>query len=166
MGNMNLFSQKLADFFVDFGSARHVTLVTSVAEKVSARTVSVVLLVDKFYFQTDIKLPKYAQLIANPNVALCVNDMQIQGVCTELGKPSDFPDFITAYRAGFPDAYKRYTNLPDERVFAVTPTYIERWRYLAGDPYIETFDCVLLINILYGNIRGCSYKITIFYYVW
>lgn len=31
------------------------------------------------------------------------------------------------------------TNLQHERVFSVTPTFIERWLYIDGKPHIETF---------------------------
>ena len=34
----------------------------------------------------------------------------------------------------------RYTSLKNERLFEVTPTFIERWLYIEGVPYIETFD--------------------------
>lgn len=33
-----------------------------------------------------------------------------------------------------------YSSLKNERLFVVKPTYIERWLYIDGIPFMETFD--------------------------
>lgn len=33
-----------------------------------------------------------------------------------------------------------YTSLDNERLFIITPTYVERWIYKEGVPFLEIFD--------------------------
>lgn len=42
---------------------------------------------EKLYFQTDNTFKKYNQLKGNNKVALCIDNIQIEGECTELGHP-------------------------------------------------------------------------------
>lgn len=92
------------------------------------------------YFQTDNTFRKYNQLKRNPHVALCIDNIQIEGVCNEVGIPIENEDFCNAYRDCFTNSFNRYTLLKNERLFAVTPTFIERWVYINGTPYVQIFD--------------------------
>ena len=74
------------------------------------------------------------------DVALCIDNIQIEGQCMELGIPAQNREFSDAYREYFPGSYDRYTLLENERLFAVKPTFIERWIYVEGIPYLEIFD--------------------------
>lgn len=69
---MDNFPDKIQSFLSDFGKGRKMVLSTSENDKVSSRMMSVVQINGFFYFQTDIKLRKYHQLMANNNVALCI----------------------------------------------------------------------------------------------
>lgn len=117
-------------------------MVLSTAENdaVTSRMMSIVRLGDQFYFQTDKNFRKYNQLIANPQAALCVDNTQIEGICKELGHPSQCTAFAKVYEECFPDSYERYTLLQNERVFVLSPKYIQRWVYIDGIPFIERFD--------------------------
>ena len=137
---MEQFSEKLRSFFADFGKARKMVLSTSAKDKVSSRMMSVVQIDGKFYFQTDKKLRKYRQISVNQNVALCIDNIQIEGVCKEIGSPLDNDVFCNAFRECYKGSYDAYTSLEDERLFAVEPVFIERWIYFDGVPYIETYD--------------------------
>ena len=59
-----------------------------------------------------------------------------------MGKPCDQMEFVEAYKKNFPSSFTRYTLLKNERLFVVIPTFIERWKYVDGDPYIEIFDVI------------------------
>ena len=100
---------------------------------------SLVLIDGKFYFQTDLNLRKYQQLKSNPNVALCIDNLQIEGICEEIGHPLDNTAFCKAYKQCYKHAFDSYTALKNERLFLVTPTYIERWVYKEKIPYLEAF---------------------------
>ena len=145
---MNVFGDKLEAFFSDFGKGRKMVLSTSENDIVSSRMMSVVQINGVFYLQTDITFRKYRQLTSNRNVALCIDNIQIEGICEELGHPLEDTLFCERFQECFKGSYDAYTALENERLFAVTPTYIERWIYKDGVPYIETFD-----------IKGQAYNI-------
>ena len=101
---------------------------------------SVVQIDGLFCFQTDRTLPKYHQIISNPHVALCIDNIQIEGICEEMGHPLQCAPFREAFQACFKGSFDAYSSLENERVFSIKPLYIERWVYQNGVPYIETFD--------------------------
>jgi len=124
----------------EFGQGKPMVLSTAEDGRVSSRMMSVIRLDGQFYFQTDAEMKKYAQLKANPRAALCIGNLQIEGICKELGHPNDLPAFSALYREVYPGSHERYSGLENERVFRLTPTLIERWLYIEGEPYIETMD--------------------------
>ncbi len=137
---MNDFQEKLQSFFSDFGKGKTMVLSTSADGVVSSRMMSVVQIDGKFFFQTDRELRKYSQLKNNRNVALCIDNIQIEGVCEELGHPKNNAEFRNAFMDCFKGSYDAYTSLENERLFSVDPVFIERWVYADGKPFIETFD--------------------------
>lgn len=137
---MMQFSDRLKLFFSEFGKGRKMVLSTSENGRVSSRMMSVVQINGAFYFQTDRELRKYGQLISNSNVALCIDNIQIEGQCEELGHPLDNADFTEVFRQCFRGSFDAFTSLKNERLFIVRPTFIERWIYSDGIPYMETFD--------------------------
>ncbi|WFA08941.1 pyridoxamine 5'-phosphate oxidase family protein [Tissierella sp. Yu-01] len=95
---------------------------------------------DIFYFQTDKKSRKYEQLKNNVNIALCIDNIQIEGVCKELGHPLDNPEFCELFLNYFKGSYDAYSFLHDERVFEVKPVLIQKWIYENAKPFIEVYD--------------------------
>ena len=91
-----VFFEKLHELFLEFGLGKKMVLSTCVNHQVSSRMMSLVLLDGKFYFQTDLNLRKYQQLKSNPNVALCIDNLQIEGICEEIGHPLDNTAFCKA----------------------------------------------------------------------
>lgn len=134
------FEEQLALLWNEFGQGRTMVLSTAENGRVSSRMMSVVRLGGTFCFQTDIRLRKYRQLRQNSYAALCSENIQIEGVCEEAGRPAENAAFSEAFRACFPGSFKAYSALEDERVFVMKPLYIERWVYQEGVPYIGTFD--------------------------
>lgn len=129
-----------AEFLQEFGDGKAMVVSTSLHNQVASRMLSVVLIDGKFYFQTDRTFRKYQQMKENPNIALCIDNIQIEGQCEEVGHPTEHAAFCTAYQECFKSSFERYTSLANERLFVVTPVFIERWRYIGGVPYIETFE--------------------------
>ena len=127
-------------FLLEFGKGRHMVLSTAENHRVSSRMMSVVLVDGLFYFQTDRTFKKYAQMMENPNIALCIDNIQIEGICKEIGHPKECPAFSEAYQECFSSSYRKYSGLDNERVFVVEPTYVERWLYIEGIPFMEIFD--------------------------
>lgn len=137
---MNTFYDKYRDFLLFFGKGRKMVLSTSEKNKVSSRMMSIVQIDGIFYFQTDITFRKYRQIASNHNVALCIDNIQIEGICKEVGRPLQYVPFRDMFRECFKSSYESYSSLENERLFAVEPIFIERWIYKEGIPYIETFD--------------------------
>ena len=137
---MNNFSKKLSDFLDEFGKGRKLFLSTADNNKVTSRMMSIVQINGSFYFQTDKTFRKYQQINNNPFVALCIDNMQIEGVCKEIGHPIENEAFCSIYKEYFSSSYKMYTSLDNERLFIITPTYVERWIYKEGVPFLEIFD--------------------------
>ena len=137
---MNLFNDKYNAFLTGFGQGRKMVLSTSENNKVSSRMMSVIQINGEFYFQTDVTMKKYHQLKFNKNVALCIDNIQIEGVCEEKGHPLDNDLFCNIFQKCFKGSFDAYSSLKNERLFCVKPLFVERWIYSDSIPYIEIFD--------------------------
>lgn len=137
---MNIFKNNYSEFLVEFGKGKKMVLSSSENDEVTSRMMSVVQMDGAFYFQTDKEFRKYRQLINNPRVALCIDNIQIEGICEKVGHPMDNTDFCKIYQECYSGSYKMYSALKSERLFKITPVYLERWIYKEGVPYMEIFD--------------------------
>ena len=137
---MNSFELKKEEIFSNFGYSKNMVLSTSYQDKVTSRMMSVIIFDGEFYFQTDKNFMKYNQIKNNPNVSLCCDNISIEGICTELGKSFDNNRFIKLYEKYYNYSYQQYSSLQNERLFKVTPLYIQIWIYENAKPYIEILD--------------------------
>ncbi len=138
--NRAIFEDMYKMFLQEFGQGRKMVLSTSLSDYVTSRMMSVVQRDGIFYFQTDKEMHKYKQLSGNPHVALCIENIQIEGLCSETGCPLEDAEFCRLYEECFPGSFQRYSALEKERLFAVTPLRVERWLYLDGKPCLEEMD--------------------------
>ena len=136
---MQSFKEKYEAFLAEFIKGKTMVLSSSANNKVSSRMMSIVSYNGLFYFQTDKTLRKYTQLINNPHIALCSANIQIEGICAEIGHPTDNPLFCKVYKECFNSSFNKYSSLKNERLFVVKPIYVERWIYIDTAPFIETF---------------------------
>ncbi|MGN1421533.1 MAG: pyridoxamine 5'-phosphate oxidase family protein [Eubacterium sp.] len=135
-----MFDNQILKFYNEFGTHRNMVLSTSYQNKVSSRMMSIVRIGEKFYFQTDKNFRKYEEIKENPNVSLCIDNIQIEGVCREIGASADNIEFCTIFKTAFSKAFELYSMSENEVLFEITPTYIERWIYENDRPYILSFD--------------------------
>lgn len=137
-----MFTTKIDALFSELGESRIMCLATSADDRVTARSMSVIILAQRFYFQTDRSFLKYAQISRNPHAALCVNNIQVEGVCKELGHPlsPENEAIMNRYKELYAGSFDAYSHLASETLFEVTPTRIAVWRYDKGKPYQEFFD--------------------------
>ena len=75
---------------------------------------SIVVLNKKIYFQTDRTFRKYKQIKENPQVSLCIDNIQMEGYCEQVGIPSDNAEFVDVYKKHFLNSYTRYSCLKNE----------------------------------------------------
>ena len=91
------FEEKYAMFWQKFGTGKKMVLSTALENKVTSRMMSIIALDGRLYFQTDRNFRKYAQLKGNPNVALCIDNIQLEGHCEEIGHPFENTYFCKSY---------------------------------------------------------------------
>lgn len=140
MSEEERFEEAWQKFWQEFGKSKKMVLSTALNDVVTSRMMSVIHLNNQLYFQTDHTFRKYYQLKGNPNVALCIDNIQIEGFCKEIGIPSEHTEFCNAYKECFTSSFHKYTLLKNERLFVVVPTFIERWVYMDGVPYMQSLD--------------------------
>lgn len=124
----------------DIGESRVMVLSTCADNRVTSRSMSMVIYCGKFYCKTNKDYLKCRQIADNPCVSICCENYSIEGKCRVIGKPYDIPDFINAMEKSYPDAVKRWSCLPEECVLEVTPTLVKSWIYDNNVPYVETWD--------------------------
>lgn len=137
-----MFDEKIRELFAQLGTDRKMVLSTADGTHVTSRTMSVVIADGSFYFQTGSAMRKYRQLAANPRAALCYDNVQIEGVCTDLGSPAENEKLMRLYKKCYEGSYNAYSRLESERLLRFTPTYIKKWVYEGGKPFEEVFDFV------------------------
>lgn len=115
-------------------------LSTCADDRVTSRSMSVVVIDGRFYCQTDERYLKCVQIKANPNVSLCVNNFSVEGECRLIGKPFENGFFIDRMNVHFPDAVARWSRIETECVLEITPKLISSWIYEDNVPYIERWD--------------------------
>lgn len=110
---------------------RHIVLATSSHGRVTARTISYIVLDNKIMFQTDSTFLKAKQIKSNNKVALCIDNIQIEGIAKILGNPFDEYNnkFLKKYKQIHESAYNKYSHTKNEIVIEVCPILITIWKY-------------------------------------
>ena len=82
------------------------------------------------------------QIGSESDVVLRIKDMKghSEGICEEMEHPLDDAGFRESFAKHFKGSFDAYTGLHNERLFTVSPVYVQRWVYDHGVPYIESFD--------------------------
>jgi uncharacterized pyridoxamine 5'-phosphate oxidase family protein len=104
-------------------------LATSSENKPTARTMSIIFLDNKIYCQTSIEYIKCKQLMENKNVAVCIFNLQIEGIANIKGRTTDFDEFIKMYKIIHEDSFKKYSKLECSRLIEIIPKKIIKWDY-------------------------------------
>jgi len=137
-----ILESNLKNFYTDFGNYKNMVLSTTCSNKVHSRMMSIVLINNIFYFQTDKHFLKCNDIDSNNYVSLCADNFSIEGLCTCVGKPIDNKKFCKSFKRAFPKSFEMYTFLKNEVLYAVDPVCIKRWIYDSNEPYIEFFDII------------------------
>jgi len=138
----NNFSEKTLKLWKKIGTHGIMTLSTCAENRVTSRSMSVVVYDVKFYCQTNETFLKYKQIAVNPNVALCLKNYSIEGKCRIIGNPLDESNshFIELFKKHFFMSFKAYSALPTEKLLEITPVLIYSWEYKLTKPFMEYFD--------------------------
>lgn len=137
---MECFSPRLSELWEKIGNHGVMALSTCYENRVTSRSMSVVVSNGRFYCQTDENYLKYKQISKKPNVALCFDNFSVEGICQSLGKPLEHDFFINALKAYFPNAAERWSGGKNECLLEISPALISSWIYEEDKPYKETWD--------------------------
>ena len=91
------------------------------------------------YFQTNKCYIKYQQMKKNKNVALCYNNISIEGTAEEIGNWAEEKNsnILKLYKAYHQGSYDAYGSLEGQVVYKVVPKMIKLWKYISGEPIRE-----------------------------
>lgn len=117
-------------------------LATSSSDRVTARSVSYVIINSRIYFQTDKTFLKYKQIIKNPNVALCIDNIQIEGNAKIKGHPFNEENraFIEEFKKAHNGSFNTYSHMENEVVIEIEPVSVTLWKYEEGQPLRDFLD--------------------------
>lgn len=127
------------EVFENLDSNTHIVLATCLNDEPTARTVSHIILDNKIFFQTDINFDKCIQIEGNSNVALCLNNYQVEGTAKILEHPFNENNkrFLDKFKKVHESSYKEYSSLENEVVIEIEPVFITIWKYIDSKPYRE-----------------------------
>lgn len=125
-----------------FSEGRTFSLATVRNGQPTVRTMSGFSLKGKIYFQTDSLMDKAIDIKNNSHVALCLDEIQIQGNCAEVGHPYDKSNswFVDIFKGFFPKAFSQYSHIETERVYEITPSLVKIWGKHDGVPSLVCLD--------------------------
>lgn len=117
-------------------------LATSDNDRVLARNVLIASNGLDIYFFTWGHSRKCMQIEKNPRVALCKDNVQIEGVAEILGDLFDESNkhYTDIIRDKFPDAIKRWERYPGMVIARIRPTLVITGVNIKGEPYLEHLD--------------------------
>lgn len=96
---------------------------------ISIRTISAIMYDDSIWFKTDVNFPKTKQLLENPECALAMYNIFVNGVAHNRGKVVDEPDrkFEKLYKEYHDGSYHAYAHEDTEILIEVVPTSMSGW---------------------------------------
>lgn len=115
--------------FEILGNSKIMALASSVNDYVMVRNVSCLFYDEKIYFKTDKNFRKTKQLMENPQVAMCWNGIQVEGIALNKGLVIDEPGhrFEEGYKKYLWESYNKYSHTDTEILIEVSPKYVEIW---------------------------------------
>lgn len=130
------------EIFNSIGNGKIMVLATCSENKVTARNMSCVVIDKLIYFQTDKTFLKYQQILGNPNVALCVDNIQIEGIAKIKKHPFDEENisFLSMFEKKYKSSFDNYSKMKNEIVVEIEPTLITIWKYQDGQPFRDFLD--------------------------
>ena len=142
--NNNNYNRVKKEIFEILSKNKHIVLATSYKDVVTARTISYVFIDEKILFQTLSSYIKTQQIEKNSNVALCIDNLQIEGKAKVIGNPLEKNNeiFLNKYKKNHKSAYEKYSMLKDEVVIEVVIEKISRWFYKNNKGYKESINLI------------------------
>jgi uncharacterized pyridoxamine 5'-phosphate oxidase family protein len=128
---------ELEKIYAYIGECKIMALATSSQNHPTVRLMSCIVYENKIYFQTGTDLIKYKQICENNHVALCVDNIQIEGIATIQGRTNDKQNsaIIDVYKKHYKTSYETYRHNETEVLIEIVLKNIIKWDYENGKPY-------------------------------
>ncbi len=135
------FEAAVQKMFEMLGNSKIMALATSKNDHVFVRNVSCVFYDNKIYFKTDKNFRKTKQLLENPQVAICWNGIQVEGIAVNKGLvvEEEGRRFEQAYRKYLWGSYNAYSHEDSEILIEITPKFVEIWDQDSNKRGFQTF---------------------------
>ena len=123
------FETAVERMFEILGNSKIMALASSVNDYVMVRNVSCLFYDEKIYFKTDMNFRKTKQIMENPQVAMCFNGIQVEGIAKNKGLVVDEPGrrFEEVYKKYLWESYNKYSHTDTEILIEISPKYVEIW---------------------------------------
>lgn len=123
------FETAVERMFEILGNSKIMALASSVNDYVMVRNVSCLFYDEKIYFKTDKNFRKTKQMMENPQVAMCFNGIQVEGIAVNKGLVVDEPGrrFEEGYKKYLWESYNKYSHTDTEILIEVSPKFVEIW---------------------------------------
>jgi uncharacterized pyridoxamine 5'-phosphate oxidase family protein len=133
------------DFFNEVVSIlshiREIVVATSLNERVTARTVYCICDDLNLYFITSKAYTKYKQICKNPNIALAINNIQMEGEAEILGHPSSeensFFKEICERDKDYMEYFNNYSKYKNTILIKVNPKLITVYKGKGAYKYLN-----------------------------
>lgn len=135
------FEAAVQKMFEMLGNSKIMALATSKNDHVFVRNVSCVFYDHKIYFKTDKNFRKTKQLLENPQVAICWDGIQVEGIAVNKGLvvEEEGRRFEQAYRKYLWGSYNAYSHEDSEILIEITPKFVEIWDQDSNKRGFQTF---------------------------
>ena len=135
------FEAAVQKMFEMLGNSKIMALATSKNDHVFVRNVSCVFYDNKIYFKTDKNFRKTKQLLENPQVAICWDGIQVEGIAVNKGLvvAEEGHRFEQAYRKYLWGSYNAYSHEDSEILIEITPKFVEIWDQDSNKRGFQTF---------------------------
>lgn len=135
------FNEAKEMFFHKLDHSKIMALASSVNNHVMVRNVSCLIYDEKIYFKIDKNFRKTKQLFQNPNVALCVGGIQVEGIAVNKGLVVEEPGrkFEKLYKKYLWGSYNAYSHEDTEILIEVIPNFVEIWDTDEKNRAFQTF---------------------------
>jgi Pyridoxamine 5''-phosphate oxidase. len=139
---MSTFQQEKEKTMNEISKNNIMVFATSSQNVVTARNMSIITDNNKIFFQTSTLMDKYQQIKENSNIALCVNNIQIQGTARDIGAWNENKELLKLYNQKHKSSFELYGNMRTQTVIEVTINTVKKWDYKDGKPYIYFIDFI------------------------
>lgn len=132
----------MQEFWQQFNDGKEMVLSTAKDNDVTSRTVSTVAYQEKVYFVTSMGSTKYNQMLANPNVSLCLFELYMKGVAKDAGKlnaPENKGASDLIYMV-YTEDMERFSHAPDITLIEITLKFGGFGRMKTGGMYVIDFE--------------------------